>query len=85
MSEERDRIVPMTRRAARGEGGKCPICGAPSAAKTRPFCSTRCAEIDLGRWLKGSYRIPTDERPQEGEVPDEDDADDSGEDGGVSG
>ncbi len=73
MSEERDRIVPMTRRAARREGGKCPICGAPAQAAARPFCSTRCAEIDLGRWLQGSYRIPTNERPPEGEsAPEED-------------
>ena len=75
MSEERDRIVPMTRRAARGEGGKCPICGAPSQQATRPFCSARCNEIDLGRWLKGSYRIPTDERPAEGEAPQDDEED----------
>lgn len=74
MSEERDRILPMTRRAARRASGKCPICGAPSQARSRPFCSTRCAEVDLGRWLKGSYRIPTEEQPQEGEPPAEDDS-----------
>jgi len=32
----------------------------------RPFCSPRCAQIDLGRWLKGNYSIPTDEAPDEG-------------------
>lgn len=37
--------------------GKCPICGEPTAQNFRPFCSARCAEIDLGRWLKGSYAI----------------------------
>lgn len=36
----------------------CPICGKPAVAKFRPFCSARCADIDLGRWLKGSYVIP---------------------------
>ena len=36
----------------------CPICGKPALAKFRPFCSARCADIDLGRWLKGSYVIP---------------------------
>lgn len=36
----------------------CPICNKPSAEKYRPFCSKRCADIDLGRWLKGSYVIP---------------------------
>lgn len=64
---------PAPHRASRRNGGKCPICGAPSQAKTRPFCSTRCAEIDLGRWLQGSYRIPTEERPPEGEAPTEED------------
>jgi len=31
----------------------------------RPFCSPRCAQIDLGRWLKGNYRIETDEGPDD--------------------
>lgn len=38
--------------------GRCPICGKPSAPDRRPFCSQRCAEIDLGRWLKGAYAVP---------------------------
>ncbi len=65
-----ERIVPMPRKPRVAKG--CPICGAPAAESNRPFCSTRCAEVDLGRWLKGSYRIPTDEAPSEGEgLPDE--------------
>lgn len=36
----------------------CPICGKPALVRFRPFCSARCADIDLGRWLKGSYVIP---------------------------
>jgi len=36
----------------------CPICGKPALPRHRPFCSPRCADIDLGRWLKGSYVIP---------------------------
>jgi len=36
----------------------CPICKKPSDVKAKPFCSKRCADIDLGRWLKGSYAIP---------------------------
>jgi hypothetical protein len=36
----------------------CPICGKPADEKYRPFCSRRCADIDLGRWLKGDYVIP---------------------------
>jgi hypothetical protein len=39
-------------------GGACPICGRPRDVKLRPFCSKRCADIDLGRWLKGEYAIP---------------------------
>ena len=38
----------------------CPICGKPAVARFKPFCSSRCADIDLGRWLKGSYVIPGD-------------------------
>ncbi len=36
----------------------CPICGEPAAERYRPFCSKRCADIDLNRWLKGGYAIP---------------------------
>lgn len=36
----------------------CPICGKPSQPETRPFCSARCARIDLGRWLSGDYAVP---------------------------
>ena len=37
---------------------KCAICGKPVVARFSPFCSRRCADIDLGRWLKGGYAIP---------------------------
>ena len=36
----------------------CPICGEPAQGRFTPFCSKRCADIDLGRWLKGGYAIP---------------------------
>ena len=36
----------------------CPICGKEVADKYKPFCSRRCSDVDLGRWLKGSYVIP---------------------------
>ncbi len=36
----------------------CPICGKPSAQAFHPFCSARCADIDLNRWLSGAYVIP---------------------------
>jgi endogenous inhibitor of DNA gyrase (YacG/DUF329 family) len=44
----------------------CPTCGKPKAAKYMPFCSKRCADVDLSRWLGGVYRIPTDEAPDGG-------------------
>lgn len=37
---------------------KCPICSKPTAREFRPFCSRRCADVDLARWLKGAYAIP---------------------------
>ena len=37
---------------------KCPTCGAPADAKARPFCSPRCADVDLGNWFQGKYGIP---------------------------
>ncbi len=41
----------------------CPICAKMSIDRFRPFCSTRCANIDLHRWLGGRYAIPTEETP----------------------
>ena len=37
----------------------CPICAKPTAEAYRPFCSRRCADIDLGKWLNGSYAVPS--------------------------
>lgn len=36
----------------------CAICGKPQTEKFKPFCSSRCADVDLNRWLKGGYVIP---------------------------
>ena len=41
----------------------CPICGKPADPKTKPFCSVRCRQVDLNRWLSEGYRIPGSERP----------------------
>ncbi|MEJ6404033.1 DNA gyrase inhibitor YacG [Yoonia sp. 2307UL14-13] len=38
----------------------CPICDRPVDTKYRPFCSKRCADRDLGKWLTGGYAIPSD-------------------------
>ena len=45
---------------------RCPICGKPTASEHRPFCSARCADVDLHRWLSGSYAVPGSEDPDEG-------------------
>ncbi len=61
--------------AAEAKARTCPICGKPRVNEYRPFCSKRCADIDLGRWLKGAYVVageadadedgdPTPEKPQ---------------------
>ena len=39
----------------------CPICGEATEARYRPFCSRRCADRDLGKWLSGGYAIPSDD------------------------
>jgi len=49
-----DNVVPLKRH-------KCPICSKPATDEFRPFCSKRCADIDLGRWLNEDYRIPAEE------------------------
>jgi endogenous inhibitor of DNA gyrase (YacG/DUF329 family) len=50
----------------------CPECGRPSARDTYPFCSKRCKDVDLNRWLNGAYVIPA-----------RDDEDEDGADGGT--
>jgi uncharacterized protein len=57
-------------------GGKCPICRMPSQAEYRPFCSRRCADVDLSRWLRGTYAIPG-EPPSDAQAEGKDDADPS--------
>jgi uncharacterized protein len=46
---------------------RCPICGKGPLADGQRFCSDRCATIDLGRWLSGSYAIPMEEEPEQDE------------------
>ncbi len=62
------------RRKAR-VAGRCPTCGAPGKREFRPFCSQRCQDVDLGRWMRGSFRIPTEQAPNEA-APGEDADDD---------
>jgi uncharacterized protein len=44
----------------------CPICKKPADTSYRPFCSRRCADVDLGRWLNGAYAVPSDD-PEDAE------------------
>ena len=37
----------------------CPICEKPTEQAFRPFCSKRCADVDLGKWFSGDYAIPS--------------------------
>jgi uncharacterized protein len=45
----------------------CPICGKPATEASRPFCSRRCADVDLNRWLSGVYAVPVTEDEEEDE------------------
>ena len=59
LSREKDSMSEQ-----RPERRNCPLCGKPSEERFRPFCSKRCADLDLGRWLKGDYAIPAREAPE---------------------
>ncbi|MDR4308621.1 DNA gyrase inhibitor YacG [Chelatococcus sambhunathii] len=47
----------------------CPICQKMSVVAYRPFCSKRCADIDLSRWFSGVYAAPAVESDEEDEAP----------------
>ena len=47
---------------------RCPICGRPSEDRFRPFCSRRCADVDLARWLGGAYAVPVVETDEDDEA-----------------
>ena len=60
--------------ASQEQARPCVICGKPQVERLRPFCSRRCADIDLHRWLTGVYAVPAqDDEARESE----DDAEDS--------
>jgi endogenous inhibitor of DNA gyrase (YacG/DUF329 family) len=40
------------------KAAQCPICGKPAEPEYRPFCSRRCADVDLQRWFTGRYAVP---------------------------
>jgi endogenous inhibitor of DNA gyrase (YacG/DUF329 family) len=49
------------------DSNRCPTCGKEAAPRDKnaasPFCSTRCRQVDLGKWLDEGYRIPADDSP----------------------
>ncbi len=47
----------------------CPICSEPTAQEFRPFCSRRCADVDLGRWMLGTYAIPAEAIEEDDRAP----------------
>ena len=56
------KVVPLRRKA------RCPICRRPAEPEHRPFCSRHCADVDLARWVGGTYRIEGEDAPaSEGE------------------
>ena len=55
---------------------KCPICGKPEVPEHRPFCSARCADVDLHRWLTGRYAVPGAPEDDTSNADDSEDADD---------
>jgi endogenous inhibitor of DNA gyrase (YacG/DUF329 family) len=48
----------MKRMSDQKPASRCPTCRKPTVAQHRPFCSKRCADIDLARWLGGTFVIP---------------------------
>jgi len=49
---------------------RCPICGKPADSALTPFCSRRCADVDLNRWLSGVYAVPAkEEEDEDGDQP----------------
>jgi len=49
----------------RKASARCPICGKATEQAFRPFCSKRCADVDLNRWLSGVYAVPVTENDDE--------------------
>ena len=66
--------VPETPEHSIAPAVPCPICGKPAVHEFRPFCSKRCADIDLNRWFKGSYAVPVIEEDASASGEREDDA-----------
>ncbi|MGC6516502.1 MAG: DNA gyrase inhibitor YacG [Candidatus Puniceispirillaceae bacterium] len=61
MAEKIITLSEVKQKKQQGSGTKCPQCGSLAVMPHKPFCSRRCAQIDLGKWLNEDYRVPADE------------------------
>ena len=61
---------PLHLKIVKGHSQKaaCPLCEQPAKAPHTPFCSRRCAQLDLGKWLTGDYTIPSHEAMEDSDV-----------------
>ena len=61
---------PLHLKIVKGHSQKaaCPLCQQPAKAPHTPFCSRRCAQLDLGKWLTGDYAIPAHEAMEDSDV-----------------
>ena len=61
---------PLHLKIVKGHSQKaaCPLCEQPAKAPHTPFCSRRCAQLDLGKWLTGDYAIPAHEAMEDSDV-----------------
>jgi uncharacterized protein len=50
-------VIKLVEQSEPKRGGRCPICRKSTDPENRPFCSRRCADLDLSRWLGGGYAI----------------------------
>ena len=57
-------MTPANENKRKSRSETCPICGKPTEQDFRPFCSKRCADVDLQRWFSGRYAIPVVEEDQ---------------------
>jgi endogenous inhibitor of DNA gyrase (YacG/DUF329 family) len=54
----KEAVKEAAKESVKASAKPCPICGKPATEASRPFCSERCRDVDLNRWLSNSYAIP---------------------------
>ena len=54
----KETVKQAAKETVKASAKPCPICGKPASEASRPFCSERCRDVDLNRWLSNSYTIP---------------------------